>query len=307
MARRLPSLRGMRAFEAAARHLSFSRAAAELNVTHAAISHQIRALEAELGAALFIRHARGVALTPVARDYLPALQKAFDLLADASGAVRDRTRPRPLVVTLTQGIAAKWLVPRLHRFRLAHPEIALALLPAAEVLDLHADEADLALRYGDGDWPGLRIAPFLDMQMSPVCSPRLLAEGPPLRAPADLRRHTLLRTSRDGDWDRWLAAAGVDGIPAESGLRFSDVSLTLPAAADGLGVALGYTGFVEMDLAAGYLVQPFALSVPARYRYYVVHTEAKGDDPRVAALCAWLRAEAADAGLGPGPGATSAR
>ncbi|HET8728472.1 MAG TPA: transcriptional regulator GcvA [Alphaproteobacteria bacterium] len=293
MTRNLPSLRGMRAFEAAARHLSFTKAAEELNVTHAAISHQIRALEAELKVPLFIRHPRGVTMTTAGERYLPALRQAFDLLAKASAELVDQLRHRPLTVSLTQGIAARWVMPRLHRFRLAHPEIALALRPEERLVDLHAEDVDVALRYGDGNWPNLRVEPFLRMEMFPVCSPRLAESGHPLRRPEDLRHHTLIRAARDLDWDRWLAAAGVIGIEADTGLRFSDISLTLPAALDGLGVAMGYSGFVEAELAAGYLVRPFDLVLPARVPYYIVCTEAKAGDPRIAALRAWLNAEAA--------------
>ncbi len=173
MGRHLPSLRGMRAFEAAARLGSLTRAALELNVTHAAVSHQIRALEAEVGIPLFLRQARGVELTAQGQRYLPALSRAFDLLDSASSELRERARHRPLVVSLSQGIAARWLMPRLHRFRLAHAEIPLALVPTSRAVDLHRDEADIGLRYGDGDWPDLDVDLLLRPRIRPVIGRRL--------------------------------------------------------------------------------------------------------------------------------------
>jgi LysR family glycine cleavage system transcriptional activator len=291
MARRLPSLRGMRAFEAAARLGSLTRAALELNVTHAAISHQIRALETEVGMPLFLRQARGVLLTAQGERYLPALSRAFDLLDSASSELRERARHRPLVVSLSQGIAARWLMPRQHRFRLACPEIPLALVPSSRQVDLHRDEADIGLRYGDGDWPDLQVDLLLRPRITPVIGRRLEEHGPPLREPRDLRLHTLIHTERDPDWESWLAAAGAPDLSPASNLYFGDCSLTLAAASEGLGVAMGYSGFIELDLAAGILLQPFELSLPADHAYFVVTRPEKADDPRVARFRDWLRAE----------------
>ncbi len=291
MGRHLPSLRGMRAFEAAARLGSLTRAAAELNVTHAAISHQIRALEAELGQPLFVRRARGVGLTAPAERYLPSLSQALDLMDRASSELRQQDRRRPLVVSLSQGIAARWLMPRLHRFRLAFPEIPLALMPSARAVDLRRDEADIGLRYGDGGWPDLQVDLLLRPRITPVVGKRLLEQGPPLRDPADLAAHTLIHTERDPDWERWLAAARVGGLSPVSNLYFSDCSLTLAAASEGLGVAMGYSGFIELDLAAGVLVQPFRLSLAADHAYFVVTRPEKAQDTRVVRFRDWLRAE----------------
>src|SRR5712672_2502560 len=206
MTARLPSLNGLRAFEAAARHLSFTVAASELNVTQTAISHQIRRLEEELGIRLFIRQNRALALTPEARDYLPGVRAAFNDLRLATERLLRRENDHVLTISTLASLAAKWLLPRLSSFQEAHPGIDVRITTSTALVDFRAGDVDAAIRYGRGHWPGLRAD-----QLFPVCSPALLTGNRPLRCPEDLRDHVLLHTSNiyTDDWRLWLTAAGL--------------------------------------------------------------------------------------------------
>ncbi len=292
MARRLPPLTALRAFEAAARHLSFSRAADELNVTHAAVSHQIKALEAYLGVPLFHRLTRAVRLTDAGRDYLPVLRESFDAIAEATGRILDGADGGRLTVSATPAFAARWLVPRLGRFYAAHPRIDVRIDPSMALVDFQRDDVDIAIRYGRGDWPGLRVERLLSLDMFPVCSPALL-EGPePLRCPADLARHTLLHDDLREDWRRWLLAAGVEGIDLSRGPTFNDTTLLMQAAAAGLGVAIAVSALVASDLAEGRLVRPFEISVAEEAGFYLVYPEVAAARAKVRAFRDWMLAEA---------------
>ena len=297
MARRLPPLNALRAFEAAARHLSFTKAAEELFVTQAAISHQVKALEAALDRQLFRRLNRRLMLTDAGQLYLPALTEAFDAIDTATARLRADENAGRLVVSVANSLAAKWLLPRLPRFRERHPEIEVEISAADRLVDFGRDNVDMAIRYGLGRYPGLRVDPLMKDTNFPVCSPGLLAGPVPLREPGDLRRHSLLHdnvsTFDAPDWSKWLAAVGVTGVRADRGQRYSHSSLVIQAAIDGQGVALGRSTLVALDLEAGRLVQPFGPALPSNYACYVVSPPATAERPKIKAFRDWLLDEAA--------------
>jgi LysR family transcriptional regulator, glycine cleavage system transcriptional activator len=296
----LPSLNGLRAFEAAARHLSFTRAAEELNVTPTAVSHQIRRLEEQLRKRLFVRKNRALALTRDAAEYLPAIRVAFDDLRRASERLRGLERSGLLTVSTTASLAAKWLVPRIASFQDAHPGIEVRLTTSPHLVDFRREEVDMAVRYGRGDWPGLRTQWLMPVEIFPVCSPALISGRKPLRRPEDLVHHTLLHTSvgRE-DWQLWLTSAGLPvSLALRRGLSFDDHLMALQAAMDGLGVALCNKGLIDPDIAAGRLVIPFDVLLPADAGYYIVTPEETADTGKIALFRDWLlRAAAKGAGL----------
>ncbi|HZS81713.1 MAG TPA: transcriptional regulator GcvA [Stellaceae bacterium] len=299
----LPSLNGLRAFEAAARHLSFTRAAAELNVTQTAISHQIRRLEEQLGIRLFLRRNRALALTREAESYLPAIRAAFEDLRLATDRLRRAERDNLLTVTTMASLAAKWLVSRVASFQDAHPGIEVRITTSPHLVDFRREEIDMGVRYGRGDWPGLRADWLMAEDIFPVCSPALLHGEKPLRRPEDLAYHTLLHTSvsRD-DWRLWLTAAGLPTeLAARRGLSFDQSFMAIQAAVDGLGVALGRTRFVEADIAAGRLVIPFDLALPAEAGFYIVAPEETADTPKIALFRDWLIASVTPGAPAPPP------
>jgi LysR family transcriptional regulator, glycine cleavage system transcriptional activator len=291
MTARLPSLNGLRAFEAAARHLSFTVAAAELNVTQTAISHQIRRLEEELGIRLFVRQNRALALTPQARDYLPGVRAAFNDLRLATDRLLRKDNEHVLTVSTLASLAAKWLLPRLSTFQETHPGIDVRITTSTALVDFRNGDVDAAIRYGRGDWPGLHADWLMADQLFPVCSPALLTGKRPLRTPEDLRDHVLLHTSNanSDDWRLWLTAAGLPAnISKLPGLTFDLILVTVQAALDGIGVAMGRTSYVEADIAKGRLVVPFKITLPANAGFYLVCPEASADTPKLAAFRQWL-------------------
>jgi LysR family glycine cleavage system transcriptional activator len=294
----LPPLSALRAFEAAARLQSFSKAADELNVTPAAISHQVHALEEDLGVKLFHRLNRAVALTPSARVLLPGLSEAFAGIQASVRRLRAHNDTGMLTVTVSPSFAAKWLVPRLHRFQERHPAIDVRISASDEVVDLSKGDFDLAIRYGTGRYPGLHVETLLQNVVFPACSPRLLQDGPPLRTPDDLANHALIHDqAADRDplaptWAMWLKAAGVTCVPPASGLSFSAGYLALDAAIAGHGVVLAYSSIAAADLAAGRLVRLFSLSLPDLFAYYIVTAPGALERAKVKAFRDWLRQEA---------------
>jgi LysR family glycine cleavage system transcriptional activator len=291
MAARLPSLNGLRAFEAAARHLSFTKAAAELNVTQTAISHQIRRLEEELGIRLFVRQNRALTLTPEARDYLPGIRAAFNDLRLATDRVLRKDNDHVLTISTLASLAAKWLLPRLSAFQEAHPGIDVRITTSTALVDFRSGDVDAAIRYGRGQWPGLRADWLMADQLFPVCSPALLTGEKPLRSPEDLANYALLHTSSiyDDDWRLWLTAAGLPAnISKQPGLTFDLILVTVQAALDGIGVAMGRTSYVEADIAKGRLVVPFKITLPADAGFYLVSPEARADSPKLSAFRQWL-------------------
>jgi LysR family glycine cleavage system transcriptional activator len=296
MAPRLPPLNALRTFEAAARHLSFTKAADELFVTQAAVSHQIRALEDHLGAPLFRRMNRALILTDEGQVLLPAVREAFDRLRAGVRRVADLSRGGALTISTTPSFAASWLAGRLARFQALHPEIELQLSATARLVDFAREGVDCAIRYGVGDWPGLISQRLFRTALLPVCSPMLLDGANPLRRPENLAKHTLLH-ALDGadDWRLWLRAAGVEGIDPTRGPKFDTIPLVLQAAISGAGVGIGRRQLVQGELAAGRLVAPFDLELPDECAYYFVAPEATADQPKLAAFRTWLLAEVARA------------
>ena len=242
MSTRLPSLNGLRAFEAAARHLSFTQAASELNVTQTAISHQIRRLEEELGLRLFVRQNRALELTPEARDYLPGVRAAFNDLRLATDRLLRKDDGHVLTVSTLASLAAKWLLPRLSAFQEAHPGIDVRITTSPSLVDFQRDNVDAAIRYGRGQWPGVRADWLMADELFPVCSPALVNGNKPLQCPQDLKDHVLLHTSNTNsdDWRLWLTAAGLPtDISKQPGVTFDLMFMTVQAAIDGIGVADG--------------------------------------------------------------------
>jgi len=278
----------MRAFEAAARHLSFTRAADELNVTQAAISHQVKALEQDLGMPLFERLNRALHLTKAGQTLYPAVTEALDILATAVDRLHRDDRSGELTVTTTDSFAATWLVPRLGRFRKAFPQIDVRIATADESVDFARANVDLAIRYGTGEWPDLSVERLMTEEIFPVCAPSLLRDGPPLEKPADLKHHTLLQDDMRIDWRMWLMAAGETDVPTGRGPIYQHSNLVLQAAEQGDGVALARSVLVADALSSGRLVKPFDVTLPARFAYYVVCPRADRDRPKVKAFREWL-------------------
>lgn len=290
---RLPSLNALRAFSVAGQYLSFTKAATELNVTQAAISHQIKTLEDQLGIKLFRRAPRGLMLTEAGQAYLPSVRDAFDRLVAATDRLETRDAGGILTISVLPSFAARWLVPRLLRFRQTHPDIDLRVAAEDRLTEFERDGVDIAIRYGAGNYPGLHTTAVFGESFFPVCSPVLTSGTVPLKEPADLRHHTLLHDAVTMDWPMWLLAAGItDLVDVSRGPAFNDSALMLQAAADGQGVALGRSTLVADDLASGRLVKPFSISLPSHYGYYLVYPEAFVGRPKVKAFEDWLLEEA---------------
>jgi LysR family glycine cleavage system transcriptional activator len=292
MTRRLPSLNALRAFEAAARHLSFTKAADELNVTQAAISHQVKSLEDQLGLRLFRRLNRRLLLTDAGQTYVSGLTVAFDGIAEATERATAERSGGSLRISTLPSMAAKWLLPRLPRFRARHPEIDVLVSASHGLADFRRDDLHLAIRYGGGKYPGLEVVPMMDDEIFVVCSPKLLQDGPPLRSPADLRHHTLLHdTSVEAnrrDWRVWLERLGETGVDPDRGPGFSDSNLIIEAVMAGEGVALTRRSLAFDDLAAGRLAIPFGPIRPAANRYYIAYPRANAELSKVRKFIQWL-------------------
>ena len=304
----LPPLNGLRAFEAAGRHLSFSKAAQELNVTPAAISHQIKGLEDHLQVQLFRREPRALLLTDAGQRALPEIRAAFEQLAEAVEGLRDagEASQHVLTVSAVPSLSAKGLVPRLDRFRRQHPEIDVRLDATGTIVDFNREQdIDMGLRYGTGDYPGLETIRLAPGDVVPVCSPAVAEAVPPLKRPEDLTTRTLIHTrwgsgATDPDWGEWLRSAGATEVDSHRGPRFNHSEYALQAAMQGQGVALVMRVLVEDDLAAGRLVAPFdapdsAASRPdrTRFSYWIVAPKAKLKLRRVRAFRDWLLDEMA--------------
>lgn len=294
MRRDMPNLTQLRAFEATARNLSVSKAAGDLNVTHAAVSQQLRALEAWLGFKLFRRAGRSILLTEAGQHYFAAVREAFDAIETETVRLRQADTDRPLHVTTTSAFASRWLVPRLPRFQAAHPEVQLRLNPSTGLVDFTREDVDIGIRYGDGDWPGLTAEPFVGGRLVPLCSPAYLENSPPLRRPQDMANHHLLHDSDYAEWEKWLAAAGATNVDARRGVIFSLTTLGYQAAIDGQGLILGLASLVQDDLEAGRLTIPFEPPPDRRHAAYHIVSRA-GQPLRAAAVTFrdWLLEEAA--------------
>lgn len=283
-------MQALRAFEAAAREKSLTRAAEALHLTHGAISHQIKALEQDLGVALVERAGRGIRLTDAGEQFAVRVRAAF---AELSAGVQDlvqRANPRRLRISVTPSFAARWLLPRIGRFASAHPEFDLDVSANGALVDLHREPIDLAVRYGFGHWPGVESELLFHDAFFAVCSPRIPGGVP--KRPRDLSRYTLLR-AEDEYWEPWFRAVGLDWSEPERGPMFNDSSHLMQAAADGQGIALGRRSLIANDLRNGVLVKPFTAEIPGLRSFFLVYLPRTKDTPKVAALRNWMLAEAA--------------
>jgi LysR family transcriptional regulator, glycine cleavage system transcriptional activator len=298
MSRPLLPLNGFRSFEAAARHLSFVKAAEELRVTPAAISYQIRVLEDYLDVKLFHRTKRRILLTEAGQKLLPDLQDGFDRLNAGLARVRRLTEGGVLTVSMSPSVASKWLVPRLENFRVLYPDIDIRINADVRLVDFSAEDVDLAIRYGPGDYPGLEVIPLFGEEFFPVCNPKLLSGENALRTPADVSRHTLLHdevinfAGKLPNWRTWLQIAGIPDVDPERGLRFSSSVVATQAAVEGQGVLLGRSLIVADDLSAGRLVRPFDISCPVKFAYYLIHPPQVAARRKVAMFKDWICREA---------------
>jgi LysR family transcriptional regulator, glycine cleavage system transcriptional activator len=292
--RRLPPLATLRAFEAAARHLSFKRAADELAVTPTAISHQVRLLEDTLGQKLFERRTRRVILTAAGHALYAPLRDGFDVIAEAVERVRAIKAPGAVTLTATMAFTSKWLVPRVAAFRTRFPDINLRLLASDDVVDLRSGGADIAVRYGGGAYPGCRSQLLFQGSFAPVCSPRLN-----VRDPTDLDGHALIHSEwrhvdeRTPVWPRWYAEAGIPYRRTDSAIVFSDETHAIQAAMAGQGIALVSLALVAGELATGVLVAPFGPTL-AGHGFHVVIPDSRANGGNVEAVREWLTGEAAD-------------
>jgi LysR family glycine cleavage system transcriptional activator len=286
----LPPLDALRVFEAAARRLSFAAAAAELHLTASAVSHRIKALEAQLDLVLFERMTRKVRLTPAGRAYAAAVADALAILREATRRLAGEAN-RPLTVSVTPLFGARWLLPRLARFEAAHPGLAVRLIGTARLADFLADGVDCAVRFGRGTWPGLAAHRLMTLDYVPVCAPALLRQGR-LKSPNDLAHHTLLHYDAAPDaWRMWLLAAGAGGVDADSGQVLSDMAATTQAAIDGIGVAIADRKFIARELKQRRLVAPFAIDMPSGGAFYFVYPAARAGDRRIATFRDWVLSE----------------
>lgn len=293
MRRSLPPFSAVRAFEAAARHRSFKVAAEELSVTQSAISHQVKGLEQFLGATLFHRRANGVELTRCGTDYFGDVNLILDHLDASTERARGTETNGPLSVHATPAFTSRWLLPRMNRFNVAHPEIELEVTTTTNPMQFPDDGVDVLIQYGQKLTAGLTVDPFLTSSRFPVCSPGFLKSGAVIRAPEDLAKVTLLRDLVGDDWATWFACANAR-LPDEiTGPRFAHCELTLRASEEGQGVALAYGALINREIADGRLVKLFDLETPPKVIYSLTCPEAWTNRPRIAAFRNWVFAEAA--------------
>jgi LysR family glycine cleavage system transcriptional activator len=296
-----PGLRSLRAFSAAARLLSFSKAAAELGVTPAAISHQIKEIEDQLRVSLFIRNSRTMSLTREGEILATAAQESLETLSRAIKRVKRLENRNQIKVSASASIAAKWLVPRLDHFLEIAPSADVRLDVNNALVDFDREDVDIAVRFGEGKYPGMDATLLFQDIVFPVCSPSLITGETPLNHPRDLLKHKLIHLDYDTpsgspwpNWKMWMSAAGIKDFDERAGLHFRQTSLTVQAAIDGMGVALGDSNLVADDLAAGRLVKPFdlALSTPKQFAYYIITPRGVPPNPLVALFRDWCLKEA---------------
>jgi LysR family glycine cleavage system transcriptional activator len=296
MNRTLPPLNALRAFESAGRHLSFTKAAAELNVTPGAISHQVKALEELLKVTLFHRLTRALRLTDAGQEALATLSQGFDKLSKGVEQMQAHCKSGVLTISVSPSFGAMWLMPRLEKFRNRYPDIEIRIDGTDRLVDLARDNADVAVRYGPGDYNGVRVDYLFNQVNTPVCSPTLLNGNHPLNQPDDLRHHTLLHVDwkdAEASWRMWLLAADLQDIDLTRGPHFTMETMAVQAALDGHGVALIGDILVAGDLAAGRLVRPFdeSLSTPLTFSYYLLGPKDGVEQPKVTAFRDWLLEE----------------
>jgi LysR family transcriptional regulator, glycine cleavage system transcriptional activator len=291
MPRRLPQLSALRAFEAAARYVSFTRAAEELSVTQGAVSHQVKALESELGIKLFNRERQRLSITEAGREYLVVVRDALDRIANGTERLVQRQSSGMLTVSTSPDFAAKWLVHRLGRFAEVHPDIDLRVSATMHHVDFAREDVDIAVRHGDGHWPGLHVTRLCSEHLFAVCSPTLASK---LGQPADVLKLPLLHLDDSTAWIAWLDAAGVSGADAIHGPILNRASMLIDAAVDGQGMALARTTLAAWDLINRRLVRPFAVALPLSKSYWIVSPKATACLPKLVAFREWLLAQASD-------------
>lgn len=287
---RLPPLNAVRAFEAVARNMSISLAAAELHVTPGAISRQVQLLESHLNVSLLKRGHRQITLTRQGVDFFRASAKAIDLIRAADLRVRQGRRTQLKIRAYTT-FAMKWLIPRLSGFQAAHPDVEVLLTTSLEPVDFNRDDLDGAIRLGDGRWPGAKAHRLVANLLTPVASPKLMKRGPPLRKPADLSRHTLLHSiARPEDWAVWLGKVGViEQMDPHSGMTYESSAIAYAAAVEGQGLAMAQLFLVEPELAAGKLKRPFKHVVDmGDFTYYLITPEARPESAHMKKFRLWL-------------------
>ena len=293
MLRRLPPLNSLKAFEAAARHDSFTRAAEELCVTQGAVSHQVKALEIHLGIKLFTRERQRLIITEAGRAYLAVLRDALDRIAVGTERLLQRQNSGVITVSTSPDFAAKWLVNRLGRFAELNPGIDLRVSATLHHVDFAREEVDLAVRHGDGNWPGLDVVRLSPEQLFAVCSPKLLAKRNRLTKPADVLKFPLIHVDDRKDWSRWFEAAGVEGAQLSHGPILNRVSMAIDAAIDGQGIVLARTTLAAADLLNGRLVRPFTNELRVAKTYWIVCPKVTTSVPKIVTFRDWLLQEAA--------------
>lgn len=289
MPRRLPQLNALKTFEAAARHESFTRAAEELCVTQGAVSHQVKALELELGIKLFNRERQRLIITNAGRDYLAVVRDALDRIAMGTERLLQRQSSGALTVSTSPDFAAKWLVHRLGRFAEAHPGIDLRVSATMHHVDFAREDVDIAVRHGDGHWSALHVTRLCAEHLFAVCSPKLASS---LRRPGDVLKFPLLHLDDSNAWSAWLQAAGITDAGATHGPILNRASMLIDAAIDGHGVALARTALAAWDIINKRLVRPFTIALPLSKSYWIVCPKATASLPKVVAFHDWLLAEA---------------
>jgi LysR family glycine cleavage system transcriptional activator len=296
---KLPPLKALRAFESAARHLSFSRAAEELFVTPGAVSQQVRLLEDFLGKQLFKRMHRRILLTDEGQCLLPGIQDGFSRFGDALEDVKSMDSSRPVTISAAPSFASKWLVPRLRHLREMHPEIEIRIDTSIEVVDLARSDIDIGIRFGGGNYPGLQVDLLIREEIYPVCSPGLIGDHP-LNHPSDLEHYELLHYGPGtfdmgpgwADWQMWLMASGATNVDFTRGMIFDRQEMLIQATLDLQGVALVGSVSVTDDIESGRLIKPFELTFPLDFAYYFVTTPSKAQWPKIAAIREWILKEA---------------
>jgi LysR family glycine cleavage system transcriptional activator len=289
---RLPPLNALKAFEAAARHESFTRAAEELCVTQGAVSHQVKALEADLAIKLFNRERQRLIITEAGRDYLAVVRDALDRIAVGTERLLHRQSAGVLTVSTSPDFAAKWLVHRLGHFAEAHAGIDLRVSATMHHVDFAREDVDMAVRHGDGNWPGLDAVQLSAEQLFAICSPKLMS-GRRLARPADILKFPLIHLDSRADWTKWLRVAGISDDNVRHGPVLNRASMVIDAAINGQGIALARTTLAAWDLINGRLVRPFAEALRLSKTYWIVCPKATSNVPKIATFRDWLLAEAA--------------
>ncbi|WP_299878951.1 transcriptional regulator GcvA [uncultured Cocleimonas sp.] len=295
--RRLPPLNSIRAFEATARHLSFSKAAEELNVTPGAVSQQVKVLEDYLNLKLFKRKNRMILLTDEAQVCLPLLTEGLDKLAQSIDMIREQSNDKPLTITASPTFTSRWLMPRLTNFQQKFPDIDVRIDASNDLADLVNDDIDVGIRFGTGEYPGLEADYLFSQNVIPVCNPELLKGQKKLETPEDLKNHTLLHAHGDYffidkthvDWEMWFATVGIKEIDARRGLHFSQHNLLVEAAIRSQGIALVGDVVVNEELKTGQLVKLFEdTDIPLKFSYYLIYSHAKSNLTRIKVFRQWL-------------------